>query len=40
LIYSRIDSLWLMLLVIIVSGIVFVKLRFELEGSKKLLGES
>ena len=38
LIFSGIESTWLMILVIVLSGIVFVKLRFEFEGTKKLLG--
>ena len=38
LIFSGIESTWLMLVIIMVSGIVFVKLRFEFEGTKKLLG--
>jgi UDP-GlcNAc:undecaprenyl-phosphate GlcNAc-1-phosphate transferase len=38
LIYSRIESNWIMASIIIMTGIVFVKLRFEFEGSKTLLG--
>jgi UDP-GlcNAc:undecaprenyl-phosphate GlcNAc-1-phosphate transferase len=38
LIYSRIESIWLMVSIIITAGIVFVKLRFEFEGTKRLLG--
>lgn len=38
LIYSRIDSIWIMMAVLVVSGIVFVKLRFMFEGTEKLLG--
>lgn len=38
LIINGLQSIWLMLLVIMVSGIVFVKLRFDFEGTKRLLG--
>jgi UDP-GlcNAc:undecaprenyl-phosphate GlcNAc-1-phosphate transferase len=34
----EIDSVWKMILIILLSGIVFVKLRFKLEGTEKLLG--
>jgi UDP-GlcNAc:undecaprenyl-phosphate GlcNAc-1-phosphate transferase len=33
-----IDSVWEMIIIILLSGIVFVKLRFTLEGTEKLLG--
>jgi len=38
LIYSRIDSIFILVTLLILSGIVFVKMRFMLEGTKKLLG--
>ena len=38
LIYSGIDSIWIMVTILILSGIVFVKMRFVLEGTEKLLG--
>ncbi|CAM4109279.1 UDP-N-acetylmuramyl pentapeptide phosphotransferase/UDP-N-acetylglucosamine-1-phosphate transferase [Pedobacter westerhofensis] len=38
LIFSRIESVGLMITIMTVSGIVFVKLRFEFEGTKRLLG--
>ena len=38
LIYTGMNSIWVMVLILGLSGIVFVKLRFMLEGTEKLLG--
>lgn len=37
LVFSNVQSIWVMLCVIFVLGIVFVKMRFVLEGTEKLL---
>jgi UDP-GlcNAc:undecaprenyl-phosphate GlcNAc-1-phosphate transferase len=38
LVYTHIESIWIMLAVLFVSGIVFVKMRFMFEGTERLLG--
>lgn len=38
LVCSGIHSIWMMVVILILSGIVFVKMRFMLEGTEKLLG--
>ena len=38
LICSGVSSIWIMVLILALSGIVFVKMRFMLEGTEKLLG--
>jgi UDP-GlcNAc:undecaprenyl-phosphate GlcNAc-1-phosphate transferase len=37
-VYTHIESIWIMLAVLLVSGIVFVKMRFMFEGTERLLG--
>lgn len=37
-IFTGMDSVWIMLVIILLSGTVFVKLRFMFEGTEKLLG--
>ena len=37
-VYSHIESIWMMLVILAVSGIVFVKMRFMFEGTERLLG--